>query len=101
MNPTNHPFPDHSVLGVCIKLAHATFFDALPANVELKAPKAPETLGSRKLTPDIGLLHRWMNGIDHWFYRQQMKQREAYLAESQDIFDLESRIRHLERRPYY
>ena len=48
-----------------------------------------------------GRLYRWLNRLDNWFYRQQVKQREAYLAQSQDIFELEARIRHLERRGYY
>jgi len=48
-----------------------------------------------------GRLAQWLNAFDNWLYRQQVKQREAYLGESQDIFELEARIRYLERRPYY
>jgi hypothetical protein len=35
--------------------------------------------------------------IDRWFWRQQLREREAYLAGAQDIFELEERIRRLER----
>jgi hypothetical protein len=35
--------------------------------------------------------------LDRWFWRQQVKDREAYLAGAQDIFELEERMRRLER----
>jgi hypothetical protein len=35
--------------------------------------------------------------LDRWFWRQEMKEREAWLAESKDIFELEQRMRMLER----
>jgi len=35
--------------------------------------------------------------LDRWFWRQQVREREAYLAQSQDIFELEERMRGLER----
>jgi len=41
----------------------------------------------------LSLLQR----LDRWFWQQQVREREAYLAQSQDIFELERRIRHLER----
>jgi hypothetical protein len=37
--------------------------------------------------------------LSDWLYRQQVKEREAYLAQSTDIFELERRIRHLDRQP--
>ena len=40
---------------------------------------------------------RWLAGIDRWLQRQSMSRRDAYLAQSQDIFDLEERIRRLDR----
>ena len=39
----------------------------------------------------------WLDRLDGWFWRQEQKEREAYLARSKDIFDLERRIRALER----
>jgi len=35
--------------------------------------------------------------FDRWLWKQHVREREAYLAEAQDIFDLEERIRRLER----
>lgn len=40
-----------------------------------------------------GLLAR----IDAWFWRQRQRTVEAYLAQSQDVFEVERRIRDLER----
>jgi hypothetical protein len=39
--------------------------------------------------------------FDRWAARRQQRDREAYLEGSRDIFELERRIRELERRPYY
>ena len=35
--------------------------------------------------------------IDRWFWRLALRDREKYLARSQDIFELEERIRRLDR----
>ncbi len=35
--------------------------------------------------------------VDAWFWRQQQEDREAYLARSRDVFELEQRIKALER----
>ena len=35
--------------------------------------------------------------LDGWFWRQAQREQEAYLAGSRDIYDLEQRIRRLER----
>ena len=101
MSPMNHAFTEHSIVGTVIKLAQTTFFDALPANAQMKTPTAPEKLPAVKRFAREGRLSKWLNAFDNWLYQQQVKQREAFLAESQDIFELEARIRHLERRPYY
>ena len=97
---TNPPFADKSLLGTCIKLAHATFFEALPANVEHRAPVAPSVLvpkRARQRNP----MQRALAAVDNWFYRQRLASREAYLSQAANIFDLEARMRELERRPEY
>ena len=38
-----------------------------------------------------------LDRLDAWFWRQEQKDREAYLAESRDIFELERRIELLDR----
>jgi hypothetical protein len=35
--------------------------------------------------------------LDHWFWRQAQRDREAYLAGARDIYELEERMRRLER----
>ena len=58
--------------------------------------EAPTDLAARR----PGLLER----LDHWLWRQQQRGVEAYLAQSTDVFDLEARMRALERNvpyPYY
>ena len=99
MKATNFPYPDDGAIGTFVKLAQATFFDALPANAQRKAPTAPASPPGGKLAP--AERQRWLSALDRWFYTQRMKERDAYLAQAQDIFELESRIRELERRPYY
>ncbi len=51
--------------------------------------------GAHKRVPRTrsGLLAR----IDAWFWRQRQRAMETYLAQSQDVFELERRIRDLER----
>lgn len=97
MNP---PFADKSLLGTCIQLAHATFFEALPANVEHRAPIAPRELAPKRAAHG-NLLQRGMAAMDNWFYRQRLASRERYLSQSQNIFELEARMRELDRHPSY
>lgn len=101
MNHMHHAFPEHSLIGTCIKLAQSTFYEALPSNIEHLSPTAPAVLPGAKRLPREGALQRWSQAIANWMHRQQVKEREAYLAQAQDIFELERRIRELERRPYY
>ena len=96
----NPPFADRSLLGTCIQLAHATFFEALPANIERRAPIAPSNLAPKRARPP-GALQRAFAALDDWFHRQRLASREKYLSQAQNVFDLEARMRDLERRPYY
>lgn len=69
-----------------------------------------DALGSRREDATIGLERdpRRTNAspprspglferIDRWFWRQAQRDRERYLAGSQDVFELERRMRRLER----
>ena len=51
MRPHNHPFPENSLVGNCIKLAQTTFFDAMPARADVLVPKAPATLSPVRSEP--------------------------------------------------
>ena len=43
---------------------------------------------------------RWIGGVwqrfDQWSWQQQLRRDEAYLAQSQNLFDLEARMRRLD-----
>ncbi|MFO1399020.1 MAG: DUF3563 family protein [Burkholderiales bacterium] len=91
MSPISHAFNEYSLIGTCIRLAQSTFQQAMPATLpaELPAPVASE--------PRAGIVQRVLESIDGWFYRQQQREREAYFAQAQDIFDLENRLREYDR----
>ena len=65
------------------------------------APGAKPRGSARRLAPKSVPEPRrgWLDRLDAWFWRREQKAREAYLARSTDVFDLERRIRDLERRP--
>jgi len=39
----------------------------------------------------------WLDRLDAWAWRQHQKDREAWLAQSQDLAELEARLRALDR----
>jgi porphobilinogen deaminase len=39
----------------------------------------------------------WLDRLDDWLWNQELKSREAFLAQSTDIVDLEQRMRWLEQ----
>jgi hypothetical protein len=43
----------------------------------------------------------WLERLDHWFWEREQREVEAHLAKSTDIYDLEARIRDLERGALY
>ena len=96
MKHGNHAFTDNSLLGTCLMLAHSTFYDALPSNTGRRGPTAPSDV-SGKRAPRANVLQRALTAVDNWFYRQRAKELEAYLAKASDVYDLEHRIRRLQR----
>jgi len=44
---------------------------------------------------------RFLERLDRWFWAQQQRDLEAYLARSADIHDLEQRMRNLERSSWH
>ena len=58
----------------------------------LRRPRARTTARTAR-PPKRGLLDR----LDTWFWRQQQKAQEAYLAGARDVYDLERRIAALDR----
>jgi len=39
----------------------------------------------------------WLDRLDAWFWRQRQRAREEYVAQARDVFEVERRIRDLER----
>jgi len=75
---------------------------ALTRSADSFAPRRSDATTGRERTarttnasppPSPGIFER----VDRWFWRQALRERERYLARSQDVFELEERIRRLER----
>ncbi len=64
----------------------------MPTHRAASAAKVPSGRAPAKASAG-GLLER----LDAWFWRQRQRDNEAYLAQSQDVFELESRMRAIER----
>ena len=62
--------------------------DALERGYLAEGPKATDATPPRR-----GLLER----IDRWFWKRNQRALEAHLGKAKDVYDLEARIRDLER----
>jgi Protein of unknown function (DUF3563) len=92
MRVTTPAVNEPGFIALCIQLAQATFSEVMPSKADPKTPASPVRAPKER---------GWMTALGNWFHRQEVKNREAYLAQSTDVFDLERRIRYLERRAYY
>lgn len=90
MKATRFLTHDSGLAGAWAKLTQVLIFDPLRRD---DAPR--ERLPRQTNTRPGGLLDR----LDHWFWRQAQREREAYLAGARNIYELEQRIRRLERFP--
>jgi len=91
MRTNDPPLYDNSLTGILARLTHGILQDANErARKDSAAPASAfaDTVSKRR---------RWLDRLDTWFWKQEMKSREAFLARSTDIFDLEQRMRRLER----
>ena len=91
---------DLAGLGVFPLIAKALTFPARQSDAtghrHLAAVPALEKTPVRRR----GLLER----LEYWFWAQQQRDLEAYLAKATDVYDLEARIHAVERNksiPYY
>ena len=93
MKATNFLLHEPDLADAWTKLAHALAFYPQPRGGE------PDQASEKRKHTKPGFFER----LDRWFWRQEMKEREAWLAQSKDIFELEERMRRLERlgAPYY
>ena len=87
MKATSFPLDEPGFTAAWAKLTHV-LASALGGRDRPEGRPAPAAT-----EPPAGILKR----IDRWFWEQQLRDREAYLAQAQDVFDLEDRIRRLER----
>jgi hypothetical protein len=92
MKAINFHFGEMAVSGAWTRLAFPEIFG------RLRTGARPQQLtllprGSAAKRESISLFER----LDRWMYRLQQRDREAWLGSSQDIFELEDRIRYLER----
>jgi hypothetical protein len=84
MRNTEFALRESGVLGLLAMLTtHGILRSGRRASVTNTAPK----IASRG----------WLDRFDTWLWRQELRSFEAYLAQSEDIFDLERRQRALER----
>ena len=94
MRASDIPVDEEGALGLCRLLLRAA---SSPNTVD--AGSTPSQAGNAVAPPPrrLTLFERF----DRWIARMRQRDRERYLAQSSDVFELESRIRELERRPYY
>lgn len=64
-----------------------------PQRARAAGASGRKTLAAAEMPRRIGILDR----LDQWFWRQEQKDRDAYLAGSADVFELERRIEAMER----
>ena len=81
MKATGFLWDDPGLAGAWAKVSQALLFNPLRRH------------GGAGSAPSGSLLDR----LDHWFWRQAQRDREAYLAGARDIYELEERMRRLER----
>jgi len=87
MKSTTTHYPDHNQVFAWLGIS------ALHAAL---SPASLDRPRNRSGSPKLGLLER----LDRWAAGLRQKDMERYLAESRDIFELEARLRDIERRPF-
>lgn len=60
------------------------------------ADKAKANRAAEQVPPAQGWIGRLFDRIEAWAWERELRQREAYLAQAQDLYDLERRMRHLD-----
>jgi hypothetical protein len=75
---------DRSLVGILATLTHGV----------LSRPDATDESVTAHTAPNHRSL---LDRLDNWFADQELKSREAFLAQAVDIVDLEQRLRWLER----
>src|ERR1700681_4600148 len=85
------PLYDNTLTGVLARLTHGILLDANQRAVLDSAARANAAANSFSKSSS------WLDRLDTWFWKQEMKRHEAFLAQSTVVFDLELILRMLER----
>lgn len=85
MESNNYDFRNRNLIGALTGLT----YDVL----QPKAPKRGEPVRATERAPR----RSWLDRLDDWLWDQELKSREAFLAQSADIVELEHRMRWLEQ----
>jgi Protein of unknown function (DUF3563) len=91
MRTNDPPLYHNSLTGILARLTHGILHDASE-----RAQKERAAIAGAFANP-VSKPRAWLDRLDAWFWKQEMDSREAFLARSTDIFDLERRTRRLER----
>jgi hypothetical protein len=93
MQTTRLPLVDTLGLGIFALMARAL----TPAWVQTEKHQRSDAAPIAAPAPRPGLLDR----LDTWFWRIEQRALEAHLSKAVDVYDLEARIRDLERGGRY
>jgi len=63
---------------------------------DASADKTKANRAAAPLPPPRGWIGRLFDHIEAWAWERELRQREAYLAQAQDLYDLERRMRQLD-----
>lgn len=98
MNTDRYPFGALSQ-GTTLLAEALTLHARFPLRNEVPASAAPPPSRAAATPSKSAPRERkgWLNRLDAWFWRQRQSAREAYLAQARDVFEVERRIRDLER----
>ena len=96
MTSINPAVPHPSFITMSIQMAQSTFSDVMPS---FKYSSTPAVASRPAAAKPAG--KSVMETISDWFYRQQVAEREAYLAKATDVFDLERRMRDFDHQPNF
>ncbi len=95
MAANQKPVEDADIFTLMAKALSLQPLGPYPLEAGERLPSPPVNVAS--LHQRRGLLER----LDHWFWKREQREVEAHLAKSTDIYDLEARIRDLERGVLY
>lgn len=99
LNQRNLPSASSHAEGVLGRLMRAFPARSMAEVDEVVASKEQTaTAAAPTVAQDANASRGFFARIENWIWRQQQREREAYLADATDIADLEARMRVLEHR---